>query len=388
MNKLLLNIFSFICALFLVIGVLYISKNEILNYYAKSLQDTLKKTGSLQNDLENGKIVVFGSSELLSNNLKFIPQNYFNNDLKIPLRIQGNEGHQEFAILSQLAAYDNDNVKENARLVILLSPSWFTGTNDNGTKISKFLEFMYPGMMNKLYFQSNADDSYKILINNYVKANLNLIKDPSYIYKFSFDKFEEDETFLDKEAKKFIMASFDDKSMKPQTIVYENPLLDYEKLKIEANKVATSSSNNSYGIADSYFTKHIEPSIKSGDFPYTIIVPSQLDKNQEYQDFLLLLELLKNYKIKPLFVMQDLHPHVFVKNRDNMNNLVKTIKNKVEEYGYGYYDMWSYKKEDYEIGTLIDIVHPGEIGWVKINEKIIEHFMTKDIKDNTPEEEK
>ena len=386
MNKLFLNITSFAFALLVVIGLLYFGKNEALNYYAKPLQESLKKTSSLQSDLENGKVVVFGSSELLSTNLKFIPQNYFNNDLKIPLRVQGNEGHQGFAILSQLATYDNDNVKENSRIVILLSPSWYTGNSDNGTKVSKFLEFMYPGMMNKLYFQSNVDDSYKLLINNYVKKNLNLIKDPSYIYKYSYNEIEEEESFVDKVSKKFIMGCFDDKAMKPQPIDYENVVLNYDELKVEAKKIAAPSTNNSYGIADTYFTKFIETSIKSGDFPYTIIVPSELDKNQEYQDLLLLLELLKDYKIKPLFVMQDLHPHVFVKNRDVMNNLVKTIKNKVQEYGYGYYDMWSYNKEDYEIGTLTDIVHPGEIGWVKINQKIIEYFMTKDIKNDTTEE--
>ena len=358
----------------------------MLNYYAKPLQESLKKTSSLQSDLENGKIVVFGSSELLSTNLKFIPQNYFNNDLKIPLRVQGNEGHQDFAILSQLAAYDNDTIKENSRIVILLSPSWFTGNSDNGTKVSKFLEFMYPGMMNKLYFQSNVDDSYKLLINNYVKKNLNLIKDPSYIYKYSYNEIEEEENFVDKVSKKFIMGCFDDKAMKAQPIDYENLVLNYDELKLEAKKIAALSTNNSYGIADAYFTKYIEPSIKTGDFPYNIIVPSELDKNQEYQDLLVLLELLKDYKIKPLFVMQDLHPYVFVKNRDVMNNLVKTIKNKVEEYGYGYYDMWSYNKEDYEIGTLTDIVHPGEIGWVKINQKIIEYFMTKDIKNDKTDE--
>ncbi len=386
MNKLFLNVTAFVFALLLVVGLLYFGKNEVLNYYAKPLQERLKKTSSLQSDLENGKIVVFGSSELLSTNLKFIPQNYFNNDLKIPLRVQGNEGHQDFAILSQLAAYDNDTIKENSRIVILLSPSWFTGNSDNGTKVSKFLEFMYPGMMNKLYFQSNVDDSYKLLINNYVKKNLNLIKDPSYIYKYSYNEIEEEENFVDKVSKKFIMGCFDDKAMKAQPIDYENLVLNYDELKLEAKKIAALSTNNSYGIADAYFTKYIEPSIKTGDFPYNIIVPSELDKNQEYQDLLVLLELLKDYKIKPLFVMQDLHPYVFVKNRDVMNNLVKTIKNKVEEYGYGYYDMWSYNKEDYEIGTLTDIVHPGEIGWVKINQKIIEYFMTKDIKNDTTEE--
>ena len=379
MNKLFTNIFSFLLALFIVSLLLFFTKNEILNYYAKPLQDSLQKTISLQNDLESGKIVVFGSSELVINpNQKFLPQNYFNNDLKLPLRIQGNEGQQSFAILSQLAAYHGELIKENAKVVILLSPSWFTGSNNNGTTIPKFLEFMYPGMMNKLYFQSEIDDSYKILINNYVKNNISYIKNPNFIYEYSFNELEED--YLNNEIKKFLIKSFDNRDINPPIVTYKNPMLDYESLKIQANKISTPSTNNSYGISDEYFTKHIEPSIKIGSFPYSIIVPSELDKNQEYQDLLVLLELLKSYKIKPLFVMQDLHPYVFAKNRDEMTNVIKTIKSKIQENNYGYLDMWSYKKEDYEIGTLTDIVHSGELGWVKINQKIIEHFITKEEK--------
>jgi len=378
-NKFFVNIYAFFIALVVVISLLYVSKNEILNYYAKPLQDSLQKTISLQNDLESGKIVVFGSSELVINpNQKFLPQNYFNNDLKLPLRIQGNEGQQSFAILSQLAAYHGELIKENAKVVILLSPSWFTGSNNNGTTIPKFLEFMYPGMMNKLYFQSEIDDSYKILINNYVKNNISYIKNPNFIYEYSFNELEED--YLNNEIKKFLIKSFDNRDINPPIVTYKNPILNYESLKIEANKIATPSTNNSYGISDEYFTKHIEPSIKMGSFPYSIIVPSELDKNQEYQDLLVLLELLKSYKIKPLFVMQDLHPYVFAKNRDEMTNVIKTIKSKIQENNYGYLDMWSYKKEDYEIGTLTDIVHSGELGWVKINQKIIEHFITKEEK--------
>lgn len=63
-----------------------------------------------------------------------------------------------------------------------------------------------------------------------------------------------------------------------------------------------------------------------------------------------------------------------------MTAIITTIKSKIQENNYGYLDMWSYKKEDYEIGTLIDIVHSGELGWVKINQKIIEHFMPKEGK--------
>lgn len=58
-----------------------------------------------------------------------------------------------------------------------------------------------------------------------------------------------------------------------------------------------------------------------------------------------------------------------------MTQLIVSIKSKLEEYEYEYFDMWSYEKNKYEIGTLIDMVHMGELGWLKINQKIIDYFM-------------
>ena len=198
MNKFLVNLFAFLFALLVVVGLLYFGRDGILNYYAKPLQDSLQRTLSLQNDLESGKIVVFGSSELvIYPNQKFLPQNFFNNELKQPLRVQGNEGQQTFVIMAQLAACDNELVRNNARVVVLLSPSWFTGSYENGLTMPKFLEYMYPGMMNKLYFQSESDDKFKGLVNDYIIKNLSLIKDPNFIYKYSLTTFEDN--YLDNE---------------------------------------------------------------------------------------------------------------------------------------------------------------------------------------------
>jgi D-alanine transfer protein len=378
-NRFFTHIFSFTIALSAVVSVIYFGKDVILNYYAKPLQDSLQRTISLQNDLESGKIVLFGSSELvLYPNQKFLPQNYFNNDLNLPLRAQGNEGQQTFVIMAQLAACDNDIVRENARVVVLLSPSWFTGSSDNGLTMPKFLEYMYSGMMNKLYFQSETEDKYKILVSNYVKENISLIKEPNFIYKYSLDTLEDD--YLDNEIKKNLIQAFDNKDINPQMISYTTPNFDYESLKIEAKKVEISASNNEYGINNEYYVKYILPEIEKGNFPFSITVPPSLAENQEYQDFLVLLDFLKSYKIKPLFVMQDLHPYVFMKDREIANNLMSNIKSKVLEHGYEYLDTWTYKKEDFQIGSMTDIVHVGELGWLKIDQKIIDYFMKKEEK--------
>ena len=374
MNKLFINILSFTIALLLVLGLLYFYKNKILNYYAKPLQDSLERTISLQNDLESGKIVLFGSSELVFYpNQKFLPQNYFNNDLKLPLRVQGNEGQQSFAIMSQLAACDNELVRDNAKVVVLLSPSWFTGSYDNGLKMPKFLEYMYPGMMNKLYFQSESDDKYKLLISDYIKKNIAQIKEPNFIYKDSFYDLKSD--YLDNKFKQIIIENFDSKDNNPKNIDYKNPNLDYESLKLEAKSITIPPKNNNYGINDEYYDRYIVKQIKKDNFPFGVIVSPDINQNQEYNDFLVLLEYLETYKIKALFVMQDLNPYAFANNREEANKLMQIIKSKVLEHNFEYLDMWSNKKEDYEIGTLTDIVHMGELGWVRINRAIINHFM-------------
>ncbi|MFX4235656.1 D-alanyl-lipoteichoic acid biosynthesis protein DltD [Aliarcobacter butzleri] len=374
MNKFFINIFALFISSFIVFLGIFIFKDEILEYYTKPLQDTLQKTVSLQTDLESGKIVLFGSSELVKYpNQRFLPQKFFNNELNIPLRVQGNEGHQTFVIMSQLAALDNETIRNNARIAILLSPSWFTGSNENGLTMPKFLEYMYSGMMNKLYFESETDDKYKYLISDYIKENVSLIKDPSFIYKYPLNVLEKD--YLNNEMKKFIIQNFDYKNIKVETLNYVKPKLDYDKLRAEAKNIEIPSSNNNFGINNEYYSKFIEPEIAKNNFPFSIIIPPELDKNEEFQDFLVLLDFLDKYKIKPLFIMQDLNPYVFADNREEANELMATIKSKVLEHNFEYMDMWTYKKEDFEMNSLTDIVHLDELGWIRVNQKIIDYFM-------------
>lgn len=374
MNKFFINIFALFISSFIVFLGVFIFKDEILEYYTKPLQDTLQKTVSLQTDLESGKIVLFGSSELVKYpNQRFLPQKFFNNELNIPLRVQGNEGHQTFVIMSQLAALDNETIRNNARIVVLLSPSWFTGSNENGLTMPKFLEYMYSGMMNKLYFESETDDKYKYLISDYIKENVSLIKDPSFIYKYPLNVLEKD--YLNNEMKKFIIQNFDYKNIKVETLNYVKPKLDYDKLRVEAKNIEIPSSNNNFGVNNEYYLKFIEPEIAKNNFPFSIIIPPELDKNEEFQDFLVLLDFLDKYKIKPLFIMQDLNPYVFAGNREEANELMATIKSKVLEHNFEYMDMWTYKKEDFEMNSLTDIVHLDELGWIRVNQKIIDYFM-------------
>ena len=163
--------------------------------------------------------------------------------------------------------------------------------------------------------------------------------------------------------------------MNPKPVNYNDPNLDYDSLKVEAKKITIQSKTNDYGINDEYYERYIVKQIKKDNFPFGVIVSPDVNQNQEYNELLILLDYLKTYKIKPLFVMQDLHPYAFANNREDANKMINTIKTKIIEHNFDYLDMWTNKKEDYEIGTLTDIVHMGESGWVRINQSIIEHFI-------------
>jgi D-alanine transfer protein len=383
MNKVFINLIAFILALVIILILFIFNKELIVSKIYPSMLNISTKS-ALEKDLESGKIIIFGSSELTNRSHKFIPQNYFNKDLKMPLRVNGHAGHQNFAIMSQLATCSNKYVRENARVVIFLSPGWFHGGYSQGTSLPNFLEYMYSEMIYKLYFKSDIDEKYKILISNYIKNNILKIKGSSFIYKYAslyasgLNTYDNFDTFIAEIAIKEILKY---KDTIEKIITYKNPNLNLNLLKEQALKVSKASTNNEYGIYNYYYTKYIAPKIKNNKFPFTVATPAGINKNQEYKDFLNLLDLLKDYKIKPLFIMQDLNPYAYVKNRDSMNPILTSIKNEIIQHGYGYLDMWSYKQEDYEMGTLTDIMHTGELGWVKINQKIIEHFITnKEIK--------
>ena len=380
MNKILINIITLLLAFSSVLILYTTNKSKILNNFNKSenFEKNILKTKSLQNDLESGKIVIFGSSELGNKSHKFIPQNYFNKELNLPITVNGHAGHQSFAILSQLASYQNKKVINNARVVIFLSPGWFHHRWSKGTALESFLEYMYSDMMYKLYFESNVDNYYKTLIGKYIKKHISKMKNPSYIYKnaINYNNF----TILDKIIYKDILNNiFSNENIKK--VKYQNPKLNFDKLYFEAQDLeAKKVTTNKWGINDSYYTKYIEPYILKKQAPPYAIVPPLLGDNQEFIDFKNLVKILKKYKIKPLFIMQDFNPYIYVQNRESIYPLFKDIKKMIKDNGFAYFDMWSYNKNNYELGTLTDIMHTGELGWVKINQKIIEHFM-KDKRD-------
>lgn len=380
------NIKAFLLAFAFVVFTYPFILNTIVTYNSnsKKIKSVFKqnltsskvyipKGSNFLKDLEAGKIILFGSSELGNRTHKYIPYNYFNKDLKLPLIANGHAGHQIFAILSQLAAYNSKKVRNNAKVVIFLSPGWFQGNYANGTNISNFLEYMNSAMLYRLYFTSDVDDKFKILIGQYIKKNLSKIKNPTFIYKYA-SKYPHNNLIYTYTIKQILLKLKIFKSDNIKAFEYRKPNLDYNKLRKEALQFAKPATNNPYGINNDYYTKYVKNYLANGTYPKVPTVPST-EKNQEYKDFLNLLELLKKYKHKPLFIMQEQNPYVYDKSTKVMQPILDAIQSKLKEYGYDYLNLYTLDKKSFKKGILTDIMHTGELGWVEIDKKIIEHFM-------------
>ncbi len=375
MSKLLKHISAALLAIASVALIYIFQQDNLLDYYAETKPS--KRSIQLQNDLESGRIVMFGSSELGRKHHKFIPENFFNKDLNLPLSAVGSGGHKEFCILTEIAAMDNAQTRDNARIIVVLSAGWFFGSHQ-GTEIPNFIKYVDTSMLTKLYFESDVEDTYKILVSQYIKEHISDISHPSFIYRYakSYNTVYNKRYWLEKLFLEKSLAKLKQDRNKTTPIQYTAPTLDYEALRKKAIAVAKPSDNNPYGIINDVFTKKIKPKLAQGKFPY-IMASSPIDPytHREYKDFLALVNLLKNYKHKPLFIFIDSNPLAYVKNRESMFPVLDAIKDTLSKYNYGYLNMWTYDKSKYEIASMVDQSHVGELGWVRINKKIIEHFM-------------
>lgn len=338
----------------MLIATVGVLKEYILEEFIISDETPLP---NIKSDLENGIITVWGSSELTAQSLKYISNKFIPSEIGLPVTFHGHAYHQSFVIMTQIAAFYNKKIQENAKIVIFLSPGWF---ETKGTNANAFSEYMTPNVLSALITNRNIPSEFLYWTSEYIE--LSEYNNPSlpmmYISAYKYWNKEIKSTLSNEGSYKII----------------ENDI-DWEKLSRDAISLeAKKSSSNSFGINNEYYAKYIEPNIRKGKFPRSIKSIKSSENNQEYQDFLKLVELLKLMKIKPIFIMQDLNPHAYT-NLNNYGPILKKVKKELESNDFPYLDMWSWDgKDSYINGKLTDTMHTGEVGWVEINRFILKYY--------------
>ena len=103
-----------------------------------TLEDQTRNLSRLSQALRTGdRLVVLGSSELTSTDLRFVPYRFLADELRMPVMAYGHSGFQSLGMQLVLAALADD-LSSASRVVIMVSPGWFDG--DGGLGPDEFRE--------------------------------------------------------------------------------------------------------------------------------------------------------------------------------------------------------------------------------------------------------
>ncbi|WP_268576774.1 D-alanyl-lipoteichoic acid biosynthesis protein DltD, partial [Escherichia coli] len=124
---------------------------------------------------------------------------------------------------------------------------------------------------------------------------------------------------------------------------------------------------NRYAVRDDFFDKYLQTVAAGGK---TAFQPQPLTGKDELRELEALMRLLRNHGVNALFVMQPLHPMVF-RDLDRFTPVQRQVEALCARYAMACMDMYD---APYEIGTLRDVQHLGELGWLRVNQRIAEVF--------------
>ena len=317
-------------------------------------------------------ITLMGSSEMT--NLPYSSYRLLPDTMGVSVFGFGHQHHQSFAIYCELLAL-KEYIKDS-KICIILSPGWF---ESSGTNIEAFLEFVRPNFLKRIALDTSVSLASKLVIGRYINQNYELIDDPNigldyfnnlYVFQHipKFNDFFETNT----------------NSIQKVSYIYENKVEHKIKKTSLIQKYAWNSQlstlqtdfknkikSNKRFINDSYFKTYIEQvggTAKKGNFDVL-----DISKNQEYLDFKCLLKLLKKENCQASFIMQGLNP-LHYQNLSHFDPMLEQIKSDLKACEFPLHNQFTSKPNHYEPGTLTDIMHLGNYGWLKINRFLINTY--------------
>jgi poly-D-alanine transfer protein DltD len=130
--------------------------------------------------------------------------------------------------------------------------------------------------------------------------------------------------------------------------------------------VMKKSTNNNMGIADDYYSEYING--KTGNMQ-----PVSPQFNQELEDFMMLVKLLKEKQANASFIISPLNPFYY-KNLQTMTTTIQIIANEIRANNFPYLNLFETDTLQYEKPILHDVMHMSDYGWYKVDRFMIDTY--------------
>ncbi len=321
------------------------------------------------------QITILGSSEM--NDSPYASYHFLPDSLGIPAMGFGHAFHQTFAMFCELLACEQK--LENSKICILLSPGWFV---TEGTNTEAFVEFVPQNFIQNILNNQQTSNEEKDAVGKYIsqhKEDFTSLTKPMAELSSNAEKREQAFS-ISLTIKKWLSKGYGDALQNTRNIKYltkENTLDIKKNRAIDSNFKALEtlairkSKNNNMFVDSNYFKVNLLD--ENGKIRPGIIADVNMENNQEFEDFLLLLNLLKSRHANACFVIQTLNPHYY-ENMEAYDELVQNLCKELDKAGMPYLNMYNKDKSQYVPGTLNDVMHLGDLGWMQINRFLLKTY--------------
>ncbi|NQY67866.1 MAG: hypothetical protein HRT72_09125 [Flavobacteriales bacterium] len=314
------------------------------------------------------QLTLFGSSEFNQSN--YCSYHYLPDSVGIPTLGIGHGYHQHFSILCELlAAHD---YLENSKISIFISPGWF---QTKGTNSEAFIEFVRPNFLSRILENPNIDRELKIEVGKYIynheKDYGQISHSMAYLKQIYLDDLP---TISIAGLNSYLSENIYKTPYKLQKVTYKTELKTIsewnntraknQSLQQVQEKFLSSVTSNKIYVNDDYYNKYILR--KNGTHKVGKVKDVDIANNRELEDFRMVVKLLTSKSVNCSFVIQPLNPYYY-ENIDNLGSLMLELTKELDRNKIPYLNLFVSSKEEYEPGTLKDIMHLGNYGWMKIN---------------------
>ena len=320
-----------------------------------TLQEQTRNLSTLSQALRTGdRLVILGSSELTSNDLRFVPYRYLADELQMPVLAYGHSGFQSLGMQLVLAALADD-LSPASRVVVMLSPGWFDG--DGGLGVDEFKEHANP-LLPRLLKQPEGRAELARWLRDKGDAGVvwSMAAEQAYVFR---------QRLVDLWAPAYAAPAPEREREGPAAAAR---VVDWDALASQAQDAEQSQmGGNRYAVRDEFFNKYLRTIPEGGKTAYQ---PQPLTGRDELRELTALMALLHQRGVNALFVMQPLHPMVF-KDLARFEPIQQDVARLCQRYAMTCMDMYG---APFEVGMLRDVQHLGELGWLRVNQKIAEVF--------------
>ncbi len=325
-------------------------------------------------NMSDDGILTFGTSELYISSplVNQCPQKVFGESVSgVDLTYVGEAFDQ--SLWQAIAAGAYAPAAKNRKVVLMLSPQWFFKGNGQQSKLSsKFSYQLYKGFLEN---DSIGDDTKA-----YVRQRLETLgvdgtqiaaaNDDTFVdaindaaYQFSND--------LRIRSKIDALVKGSPKNSPTRSTGEPTGEPDWDALLSDAQAQGEQScTNNDYGIHDAYWNKNSQyKSEQNQDFVHA---------DDEWADFQCFLKVCKEAGLEPLVVILPMHGGWYDEmgvTSDIRAQFYDQARSLCDDAGVAYADFSSCEYEKY---FLCDTVHPGWIGWVRIEHAVYDFVNGQD----------